>query len=197
MINIAMDTRIKSVIFDEKNHTYSYQGKRLYGVTQSIGEIISKTFPDTTTVRLATLYGSDIHKEVENYYNNQGILSTQGAKWVVNEINNFFDEIKEETVFVKSEVLVSDFTSTASKIDIVLKTKEGSYLFDIKTTRHFDRQYCSLQLSCYKRMYEDNYKDKVLGLYVLSVASKRRFHILEQSKEKVDKVFSTNKKKII
>lgn len=190
-----MDERIKAVIFDEENHRYFYNGKRLNGVTGAIGKIVGKTFPDTDIVKLATVYGSDVHKEVENYYNTDSkILSSEGSKWVVEELECFGKGLTDDCVeCIKCEVMVSDFEGTASKVDVVVHTTRGSYLFDIKTTSHFDREYCSLQLSCYKDMYEKNYNEKVLGMFVLSTKAKRRFHILEKEKSKIEKVFSLNR----
>ena len=190
-----MDTRIKAVVFNEEEHTYLYNGKNLKGVTGSICKLMGKTFPQTDTVMLATQYGSDVHKEIENYYNaDSGILSTDSAKWVVEELTHFADGlILDRETKTECEVMVSDFEGTASKVDIVMHTVEGAYLFDIKTTSHFDRPYCSLQLSIYKKLYEQNYGEKVKGMFVLATKSKRRFKILEQEKNKVDKILEMNK----
>ena len=186
-----MDSRIKAVIFNEEEHTYTYNGKTLHGVTMAIGKLMGKSFPDTDTVRLATLYGSDVHKAVENYYNSGNKnLSSEGAKWVVEELTSFLPEIDR---VIECEVMVSDFISTASKVDVVLHTKDGAYLFDIKTTSHFDRPYCSLQLSIYKTLFEKNYEENVLGMFVLSTKKKRLFKILEQDKKLVDKILEYNK----
>ena len=89
--------------------------------------------------------------------------------------------------------MVSDFETTASKVDIVLHSTDGVYLFDIKTTSRFDRFYCSLQLSIYKKLYEENYGEKVKGMFVFGTKQKRKFRILEQNKELVDKILSYNK----
>ena len=141
-----------------------------------------------------------VHKEVEDYYNHgKPTLSSSGAKWVVEELFYFEDKIadnssKDKVISVESEVMVSDFIATASKVDIVMRTLEGkAYLFDIKTTSKFDREYCSYQLSVYKKLYEQCYNEKVAGLYVLGTKSHRAFRIIEQSKERVDRVLKINK----
>ena len=159
---------------------------------------MGKSFPDTDVVRLATMYGSDVHKEVENYYNNNGKLSTEAAKWVVSELSRKADEllidVKDSVEDIKCEVLVADFEGTASKVDIVMRTREGKvWLFDIKTTSHFDRAYCSLQLSVYKKLYEACYGGNVCGLFVLGTKSKRTFRIIEQEASKVQKILEMNK----
>ena len=197
-----MDSRIYQVEFIEDKHEYWYtEGnvrKRLHGVTGAIGKLMGKSFPDTDVVRLATMYGSDVHKEVENYYNNNGKLSTEAAKWVVSELSRKADEllinVTDVVEDIKCEVLVADFEGTASKVDVVMRTREGKvWLFDIKTTSHFDRAYCSLQLSVYKKLYEACYGGNVCGLFVLGTKSKRTFRIIEQEASKVQKVLEMNK----
>lgn len=193
-----MDNRIKAVTFDEEAHKYFYNGKELHGVTGAIRKLMGKSFPDTDVVRLATMYGSDVHKEVENYYNNGGKLSTEAAKWVVSELSRKADEllidVKDSVEDIKCEVMVSDLEGTASKVDVVMRTREGKvWLFDIKTTSHFDRAYCSLQLSVYKKLYEACYGGNVCGLFVLGTKSKRTFRIIEQEASKVQKVLEMNK----
>lgn len=193
-----MDKRIYQVEFIEDKHEYWYtEGKtrkRLHGVTGAIGKLMGKSFPDTDVVRLATMYGSDVHKEVENYYNNDGKLSTEAAKWVVSELSRKADEWTFDFVEgIESEVMVSDFEGTASKVDVVMRTYGGNvWLFDIKTTSHFDRAYCSLQLSVYKKLYEACYGGTVCGLFVLGTKSKRTFRIIEQEASKVQKVLDMN-----
>ena len=186
-----MDSRIYQVEFIPDKHEYWYtEGnihKRLHGVTGAIGKLLGKSFPDTVLVQAATIYGSDVHKEVENYYNsNSKILSSDGAKWVVEYLEQF--KLKHFVNKIECEVMVSDFEGTASKIDVVVRTDVGSYIFDIKTTSRFDRTYCSLQLSVYKKLYEHNYSENVLGMYVLGTKSKRAFRIIQQEDSKVEKI---------
>jgi len=192
----GIDQRIRTVIFNEEEHSYWYNGKELHGVTGAIGKMLGKSFPDNDTVMIATMYGKDIHSEVEHYFNDgRKELSSEGAKWVADIMEHweeklFCDRVEE----IKSEVMVSDFEGTASKVDLVLRTLSGNdVLFDIKTTSKFDREYCSLQLSVYKKLYEQNYNRNVTGLYVLGTKSKRAFRIIEQPSSKVEKILGMNK----
>ena len=196
-----MDTRIRAVTFNEEEHNYFYEGKELHGVTGAIGKLMGKSFPDTDVVKIATMYGTDVHKEVENYFNkhdhwfNDSQLSTEGAKWVVEELRRFCDSlILDRATSIECEVMVSDFEGTASKVDIVLRTLSNkAYLFDIKTTSHFDREYCSLQLSVYKKLFEACYGTRVDRMFVLSTKAKRRFRIIEQTDAMVQKILDMNK----
>jgi RecB family endonuclease NucS len=95
---------------------------------------------------------------------------------------------------IECEVMVSDFEGTASKVDVVAWHDSGkATLFDIKTTSKFDRPYFSLQLSVYKRLFEENYGTEVKGLFVLGSKAKRSFRILEQESAKVRKILQMNK----
>lgn len=192
-----MDSRIKAVTFDEEDHKYFYNGKELHGITGAIGKLMGKSFPDTDVVKLATIYGSDVHKEVENYFNNGGNLFSEGAKWVVSEIERFINEQTVPVTKVECEVMVSDFEGTASKVDVVVHLASNeAFLFDIKTTSHFDRPYCSLQLSVYKDLFERNYVEKVQGMFVLGTKSKRLFRIFLQEDSKIQKILDMNKEKV-
>ena len=188
-----MDKRIYQVEFIEDKHEYWYtEGNKhiqLHGVTGAIGKLMGKSFPDTDVVKLATMYGSDVHKEVENYYNHEA------AKWVVEELSRKADEWTFDFVEgIESEVMVSDFEGTASKVDVVMRTYGGNvWLFDIKTTSKFDRAYCSLQLSVYKKLYEQCYGGTVCGMFVLGTKSRRTFRIIEQEESKVQKILDMNK----
>ena len=190
-----MDNRIVAVSFNEEEHKYWYNGKELHGVTTPICKLMGKSFPDNDRVKLATMYGSDVHKEVENYYNRRIPVSSEGAKWVLEELERFRNTCRLDPVIrIECEVMVSDFTGTASKVDVVAWHESGrATLFDIKTTSKFEREYCSLQLSVYKRLFESCYDTDVLGLFVLGTKSKRTFRIIQQSDSKVLKILTMNK----
>ena len=65
-------------------------------------------------------------------------------------------------------------------------------LFDIKTTSKFDRSYCSLQLSVYKKLFEACYGTRVDRMFVLCTKAKRRFRIIEQDDSKIQKILYMN-----
>ena len=191
-----MDNRIKAVEFIPDKHEYWYtEGnvhKQLHGVTAPIGKLMNKSFPDTVLVQAATIYGHDVHSESELWIKEGKEPSTQAGKWLRQQLKEF--QIKYNVVKYEAELLVSDFEGTASCIDIVAHLANGnSLLFDIKTTTYFDRAYCSLQLSVYKKLYEENYEEKVLGMYVLGTKARRLFRIIEQDSSKVQKILNMNK----
>lgn len=187
-----MDARIKSVTFDEENHKYFYNGKELHGVTGAIGKLMGKSFPDNVTIQASVIYGHDVHKESELWIKEGKEPSTEAGKWVVQYLKDMKSQCNVR--HFDAELLVSDFEKTASCIDIVAHLPgRKAVLFDIKTTSRFDRAYCSLQLSVYKRLYEACYGGTVCGLFVLGTKSRRAFRIIEQEAGKVQKILAMNK----
>lgn len=188
-----MDARIKAIEFIEgENHKYWFEGKELFGVTAPIGKLMGKSFPNNVTIQASVIYGHDVHKESELWIKENKEPSSKAGKWVVQYLKDMKSQYN--VIHFDAELLVSDFEKTASFIDIVAHLPDGkAVLFDIKTTSHFDRSYCSLQLSCYKRLYEACYGEKVEAMYVLGTKSKRTFRIIEQEASKVQKVFDMNK----
>ena len=191
-----MDNRIKAVEFIPDKHEYWYtEGnvhKQLYGVTEPIGKIMGKSFPDTVLVQASIIYGHAVHSESELWIKEGKEPSTQAGKWIVQQLKEF--QIKYNVFKYEAELLISDFEKTASCIDIVAHLPDGkAVLFDIKTTSHFDRAYCSLQLSVYKKLYEACYDETVCGLFVLGTKSKRTFRIIEQEASKIQKILDMNK----
>lgn len=186
-----MDRRINNVIFNAEEHSYTYMGSALKGITGAIGKMLKKSFPDTVVVQASTIYGHDVHSESEKWIKDNKEPSTESGKWVVKELKDF--AASHNVKYYEAELIVSDFETTASCIDIVAHTDKGAYLFDIKTTSVFHRDYCSLQLSAYKRLYTLCYGEEVLDMYVIGTKSKRLYHILEQDKDKVDRIFTLNR----
>ena len=187
-----MDARIKAVTFDEENHKYWFEGKELFGVTTSISKLMGKSFPDNVTIQASVIYGHDVHKESELWIKEGKEPFSEAGKWVVQYLKDMKSQYNVS--HFDAELLVSDFEKTASCIDIVAHLPgRKAVLFDIKTTSHFDRAYCSLQLSVYKRLYEACYGETVCRLFVLGTKSKRTFRIIEQEASKVQKILDMNK----
>lgn len=190
---------IKNVLFNETEHKYTYLGRELKGVTKAIAMLLNKKLPTKSKAKsngnlfdLATLYGTDVHKEVENYFNCNKSVHTDAGKWVVKTLQHFCNE-RNIVQNVICELIVSDFEATASKIDAVIFDTDGAYLFDIKTTSKVDRKYCSLQLSVYQRLFELCYGLKVKGLFVLGTKSQRIYKMLPSTDFMINAVLEFNK----
>lgn len=181
---------IRKVKFDAETHTYSYCGRKLYGVTSAIGARQGKKWFSTDAVKLACSYGTQVHRESENWIKHREEPVTEAGKWVKGMLETFLD--KEGHNKLSAEVPVSDFEYTASMVDVVLHKIEGVFLYDIKTNR-FDREYCTLQLNTYRVLYENSYNEKVLGMFVLNTKAKRVFAVGQIDDNSVYSVLEWNK----
>lgn len=181
---------IKLVEFDSISHRYFYGGKELKGVTTIISKNMGKKYPSTALIHLASSYGSQIHREVERWIEDDINPVMEDSKWVVDVLK---EQTKDENNKYNAEVRVSDFEYTASNVDIVLHKIDGVILFDIKTGK-FDRTYCTTQLNAYRVMYENSYHQKVLGLYVINTKARKIFTIEKTEDEIILQLLSKNKK---
>lgn len=140
------------VQFDAATHTYHLDGVVLQGIT---GTLIKRAFPDKykdidpEVLAEAARKGHELHEAIQNY-DRFGIVSDD------ERVKNYV-ELKHGSglVTVENEYLVSDNEHYASSIDVVLENVTGDVvLVDIKTTYTLDRASTALQLSIYKRWFE-------------------------------------------
>lgn len=140
------------VQFDAATHTYHLDGVELQGIT---GTLIRRAFPDKykdidpEVLAEAARKGHELHEAIQNF-DRFGIVSDD------ERVKNYV-ELKQGSglVTVENEYLVSDNEHYASSIDVVLENATGDVvLVDIKTTYTLDRASTALQLSIYKRWFE-------------------------------------------
>ena len=140
------------VQFDAATHTYHLDGVVLQGIT---GTLIKRAFPDKykdidpEVLAEAARKGHELHEAIQNF-DRFGIVSED------ERVKNYAD-LKQGSglVTVENEYLVSDNEHYASSIDVVLENMTGDVvLVDIKTTYTLDSASTALQLSIYKRWFE-------------------------------------------
>ena len=140
------------VQFDAATHTYHLDGVVLQGIT---GTLIKRAFPDKykdidpEVLAEAARKGHELHEAIQNF-DRFGIVSDD------ERVKNYA-ELKQGSglVTVENEYLVSDNEHYASSIDVVLENVTGDVvLVDIKTTYTLDKASTALQLSIYKRWFE-------------------------------------------
>lgn len=140
------------VQFDSATHTYHLDGVVLQGIT---GTLIKRAFPDKykdidpEVLAEAARKGHELHEAIQNF-DRFGIASDD------ERVKNYA-ELKQGSrlVTIENEYLVSDNEHYASSIDVVLENVTGDVvLVDIKTTYTLDRASTALQLSIYKRWFE-------------------------------------------
>lgn len=140
------------VQFDAATHTYHLDGVVLQGIT---GTLIKRAFPDKykdvdpEVLAEAARKGHELHEAIQNY-DRFGIVSDD------ERVKNYV-ELKQGRglITVENEYLVSDNEHYASSIDIVMRNVlDEVTLVDTKTTYTLDRASTALQLSIYKRWFE-------------------------------------------
>ena len=140
------------VQFDAENHTYHLDGVVLQGIT---GTLIKRAFPDKykdvdpEVLAEAAREGHELHEAIQNY-DRYGIVSDD------ERVKNYVElKYGSGLITVENEYLVSDNEHYASSIDVVMVNVTGEVvLVDIKTTYTLDRASTALQLSIYKRWFE-------------------------------------------
>jgi len=154
------------VTFRESDHTYWLDGRQLHGVT---GTIIRTAFPGKydgipkAVLDNAASKGHAIHEEIEYHDRFDTMPDTPRLKR--------YEALKTANGLkvVENEYLVSDNETFASSIDIVMADAgDNICLVDTKTTYTLDKQSTALQLSMYRRLFEQqNPGLKVARLYAL------------------------------
>lgn len=156
-----MELTLCPVLFNEVEHTYTYEGKTLSGITSIIHKLI---FPDLysgvsqSTLAQAAERGTRLHNFVQLYVSD--MLNEDDKK----ELQPFIDATKG-IGWIASEYLVSDLQTVASSIDLVGNESGNLCLYDLKTTAVLNTEYLRWQLSVYKYLFEKQNCDRhVVGL---------------------------------
>lgn len=143
-----IELKQSDVIFNEVDHTYTYLGSFLSGVTSLLHRTL---FADkykgisAEVLAKAAAYGHNIHEQIE-------LVDTLGVESQTLAVQAYL-QMKEELhlTTLANEYLVSDEQYIASSIDIVF---DDLTLADIKTTSRLDMEYLSWQLSMYAYLFE-------------------------------------------
>lgn len=148
------------VKFDEAAHAYTYEGRRLRGVTPLVAWMYPDTYKDVdpATLRKAAERGSAIHEQCQ-MYNTIGIT---GEDYETQEYIRLLAERGLKPI--EGEYIVSDRESLASAVDVVFE--DGS-LGDIKCTSEIHYENVALQLNIYRAWFEDMNLEAVPHLYVI------------------------------
>lgn len=163
------------VIFAKVAHTYTYNGKRLSGITGKISEYLGDIFQDIESlpefvqnnIAQARDYGSAVHAAIEDYFD--GDIPDFEFMAEVNVVKKQLKDLGLK--MIASEYSVTDREVYASCIDAILVDKDNNiYLGDFKTAKTDSKKKNSIQLSIYKRFFElINPHLKVKGCVVLRV----------------------------
>ena len=136
----------KIINFNEDLHEYTIEGHNVPSVTQILATtVFSDKYSnvDEDTLKKASTRGKMIHKEIEDYINNN-------EEGFTSEFYNFKDIVKDNNLKdLSSETIVSN-GEIAGTIDLFARMGDKNILADIKTTYELDKEYVSYQLSFYR-----------------------------------------------
>ena len=143
------------IVFDKEKHTYTLNGELLpiQGITRMIDRQIfgskMQNVPESVLKKYAE-FGSLVHKEIQDYYENGDFPTTDEAM-------AFVSKGIQCTV---CEFIVGD-ERVATAIDFV---GEDGFLYDFKTSTTLDKERVSWQLSICAYLFERQTGQKVKGL---------------------------------
>ena len=153
-----------SLEFLDDIHQYIVDGVCVPSVTQVIRSKFAHKYDwvNEITLRKASDKGTETHKAIEDY-------CKEGKESDLPEVRNFkFLQKKFEFEVMANEVPVILFQDGepiyAGRLDLVLTTKEGLTIADIKRTSTLDKEYLGYQLNLYRIAYQQCYQKYVNAL---------------------------------
>jgi len=177
-------TLCSGVEFDEEKHEYFYKGKRLSGITGIISSHLGKKYSDFTEEYREE--GLHTHKAVQKYIETGEAGSVHpGVVWLTGELKHRYIR---QALF--SEVLVSDFKSYASLVDIIAEDEDDDRLldiFDIKTGK-MQRESVTWQLSVYKYLIESYTAYRVRDCFCISLKDEEFWPVFAKAGKEVEKL---------
>ena len=141
------------VVFNEKDHTYFLGEKQLQGITSTlVHRVYPHEYDNVSQEKLMERaeYGHKVHDMLEFCITNG--LDSEMPEWTM------FKQIvqEHELQIVRCEYIVTDFEHYASPIDLVLMNDKGEIvLWDIKTNWKAPVEKATVQLSWYKKRFEE------------------------------------------
>lgn len=151
--------------YDDETHTYLADGIIIPSVTQIMKVRFGNKYSgvDPTVLQKAANRGTRIHKAVEEW-------CTKGIDDGSKEVRNFkFLQKQWKFKVIENEVPLLIFNEgkpiVAGRTDLIVDTKRGLCIADIKSTSVLDKEYLAYQLSLYRIGYEQDYDEKIVGGY--------------------------------
>ena len=173
-------TLAPGVSFNEGKHEYFFKGKKLSGITSSVNKLLGLSY-SSSFVEEHRVDGLHVHKAVQLWIETGRPQSIhEGAVWIVNCLSPL---LAKSSLY--AEVLVSDFKSYASMVDIVEDTGNGLNIYDIKAGA-FKRDSVTWQLSIYKYFIEKFSNYRVDKCICISVKDREFYKVFPKPFDKVE-----------
>ena len=175
-----------SIHFNKEDHVYRVGDTDLPGITRRIGLRLGKVFPaclaEVPRVSEAAEFGSSIHESVERFVKTGELPEHPVSRWILKQWSELFPS--HEYLWA-SEMLVSDYQTGATAIDLAALKGSDAHIADIKTG-NFDREYCSWQLGIGKYLLEKDGDLIVTSCFVISSKDKFVYEITPKSRKRVE-----------
>lgn len=170
------------VSFNAEAHEYWYKGGLLSGVTGLIGKRLGKGFG--LWVEEHRIEGVHVHTAVSRWINGEDPDSVHpGVVWLTGTLAGSFPE---KPAKLYSEVLVTDFGSYASAVDIIgFYPDKTLAICDIKKGK-IDREYVSWQLGIYKYLIEAYTEYRVRSCTGISVKDREYYPVIPRKEGDVE-----------
>lgn len=161
--------------YEDKTHTYYFNGNRCISVTQLLKELFPEKYDGIPEeiLKKAAEKGTFIHSAIE-LYETMGLLTEE-----LQEFRNylFLKNYYRFKVLENEKPIVIEYKGVfiAGRLDMVVDDKEiGDCLVDIKSTSQLDMDYLSWQLSLYHLGYEQTYHKTLNGLKAIHLKNDKR-----------------------
>lgn len=199
-MNEKMKDKLGQVFVDTENNQLTFTDQRFYrtdggnyvpSVTTILNcypkgpefyEWLKKNGEDSDNIRDAAGFdGSLVHQLCERYSQGEvvSILSADGVIQYSTRQWSMFERYVEFIQKFKPKILMAEFNIISPKlgyagtIDMLAEINGKRYIVDIKTSGAIHKTYW-LQLSAYKKLFEEKYKETVDGYCILWLNAKTR-----------------------
>ena len=171
-----LETTIKghTLEYYDDSHTYLIDGLIVPSVTEILSVKFGKKYADIpdAILRERAAEGTRVHEAIEK-------LCKTGETTDLPEVKNFlflkkafrFDVVNNE---VPVMLFHHDEPIACGRLDLVIETKEGLGIADIKRTSVLDRDYLFYQLNLYRIAYQQSYDTEVDFLVGLHLKENKR-----------------------
>ncbi|MGD9600066.1 MAG: hypothetical protein AB7P94_17260 [Steroidobacteraceae bacterium] len=158
-------------------------------------------------------WGSNVHKAIENWLKkiDSDLTLSENENVALNTFIEFWDDVQFDVLFSEMSLTTLEPFPVGGTLDFGVEIKEahlkkllpyiasrqapiveGVYIMDLKTGSYY-RDKCILQMACYKKLYEANYKRKVNGALIVNIHrdSAEEIKLYSYGKDELEEVGDT------
>ena len=161
------------LLFEEKEHVYTWNNKVVSSVTQIMGKVgIKSNKKDGSEVWLPIggsnqFFGDNVASDFGTAFHDYAKFNLQGIKNIqydnalspwINQYNKFIKSLGNFKILGVEEALYSTRYKYAGTFDLIVELENGSIvIIDWKTSTSFQKKW-RIQTAAYEQLYRENYK---------------------------------------